>query len=76
MNVIEYFPNKRTMEDTVDNTNVSRVKIFPLSAFNLQLTLLALIEVDMPTMLLGNIVFTIKMINKFASGLRRAIKKL
>lgn len=59
MNVTEYFPNKRTMEDTVDNTNVSRVKIFSLSAFNLQLTFLALI-VDMPTMLLGNIVLTVK----------------
>lgn len=35
MNVIDYFPNKRTMEDAMDNTNVSKVKIFSFSAFNL-----------------------------------------
>lgn len=40
------------MENTTDNT--SRAKIFPFSAFNLQLTLLALMEVGMPPMLLGN----------------------
>lgn len=46
------------MQGTMENTNMSRVKIFSFSALNLQLVNSGLMEVGMPPMRLGNITYS------------------
>lgn len=74
MNALEYFPNEKGLWKTLWVIGVK--KTFSRPVLNLQLTLLALIEVGMPNMLLGNTVLIVKIINTFAPGLRGTTNKL
>lgn len=74
MNALEYFPNEKGLWKTLWEIGVK--KTFSLTVLNLQLTPLALIEVGMPNMLVGNIVLIVKIINTFASGRRGTTNKL